>query len=934
MSAQANVNDKIGNVLASTGITVLALPYDTSSQYLRLNDATPNFASGVMTVPFSQIQDDQHSLHYVSTLSGGATVTSSAGPFFTFNVDSVEEALSTSISFYGVIPATSITIDYYSPFGQRVASSLFQLGAITGNQTITDVIIPTEPIGAMKLSTSVAIPGLIETVVDVTVPNGGQPGCTMPISVVAYEGLPSASTMTISGVRNFELIPNPNLMKNLPIDYGRFDPHELNYVKLVLAHRDKLGLRTVMTREMYAELRARLLAYTQVDESEMAEAFDWGSLLRTIKNIAVPALSAVFPGAAPLVSSVGNAVGGIIDSVFSKSNAASGRVIGYAADMDLSGYEIVGTDKRRKSEVEEGIWRILDPKPSSVEGVKTPLLPPHRKLDTIKEEEEVIETRQEDQPTQPITLKAPKVWALACDNDVSPQGVIMDNGVTNILTSPAFPEESGLLTTVQSPTTRKLVIGFEGDARSAVPFPVVMTRNGLPSGIRMYVAVPGNHTKLLSEYALTHTTRSKNGYTVHGYSADELAFNLSSDVTLLPLKTMNAGYIIVECNGVPVAGGSCETALAILDRATPGVVRPVTGDVLMVSFPMKGTYTMPNPSYNVKEIYTTQCGLPLIGVGLGAKPLALASILNKVNVPLNRDIVYNFPVRELALQGGHELAMAASGYVTMDDLNGILDRKLADAMNPFMARLEQALAGKQQPSITFEHPTETAPPSQWEVPVPLVHSGPLDLTDTEVDTVNWLQVSGVLDLLTAHRLNKTPASYFVALISKAITPSRERGPTQQEAQSASLMALYTKLRVQYPTITEEWIRLNGRRGPSDIQAQYWRMYKKLPAPGQALLDEKGEPTFTPPPTAQRTPMISPVSPADKMIIRMNNMIRSSALNEEAAQRLKDYVADNNHLPDATDFKQLILMTSDKPKKSSALIEKMKQYNSMKQGDMV
>jgi len=136
----------------------------------------------------------------------------------------------------------------------------------------------------------------------VTAPCGARPGINRPTSIIAYSNVIAGATMTVSGVSNFELIPNPELRKNLETVYGDFVPEELAYVKEVLMNRHQLHIKSVQN---YNDYRAAIAFYRELADctvhTQVSEAFGFGDIARFFKQKVFPALKPLVPaGAAAL----------------------------------------------------------------------------------------------------------------------------------------------------------------------------------------------------------------------------------------------------------------------------------------------------------------------------------------------------------------------------------------------------------------------------------------------------------------------------------------------------------------------------------------------------------------------------------------------------------------------------------------------------------
>jgi len=157
------------------------------------------------------------------------------------------------------------------------------------------------------------------------------PGFMNPVVVVPYQGVSPQSIITLSGVSNFELIPNPLLQKNMKLSYGEYYEHDLTFVKMLLARRDIFKLRSVMEIGEYQQMVTQAEIFTDYS-SVTADSFDFGSILKFLKRTAAPALMSIFPQYAPIIG----AVSGLI------SDSASGPMYGMSASGPMYGASASG----------------------------------------------------------------------------------------------------------------------------------------------------------------------------------------------------------------------------------------------------------------------------------------------------------------------------------------------------------------------------------------------------------------------------------------------------------------------------------------------------------------------------------------------------------------------------------------------------------------
>jgi hypothetical protein len=365
LSSTSNQNDKKGNVLVGTGLAVLSLPAQFDMPYVRMDDPDPS-ATGQVTTVLNKNAD----MDYVSvippsttTLVPGANTVVTA----TFNLDSLDGFnVHTQVLMSTLIQCTliSVTVSPLDINGTVITtySAAPYIGQSVGIPDFVPQIdcmmqVPPQDQPVCAVTVAVVYNTLLNGTVTIiggsricaTVRNANQQGYIAPTVIVAYQGVSPASVITVAGVTNFELVPNPALQKNLPLTYGAYKPHDLVYAKLLLANRDKIGIRSIYEMGEYNALLAKLEPIT--DYSVSADSFDFGSLLRMLKNLAVPAAaallpvaSAAFPGAAPALT----AGYGLLQALMGKSASgmalsASGRPLALSSDASCINLHL--TDK-------------------------------------------------------------------------------------------------------------------------------------------------------------------------------------------------------------------------------------------------------------------------------------------------------------------------------------------------------------------------------------------------------------------------------------------------------------------------------------------------------------------------------------------------------------------------------------------------------------
>jgi len=379
-----NLYDKIGNVSVGDGLAVLSIPDSFINPYTRLGDTSPltlNIGNSIANTIIDSGQDLTY--HFLGN-SNSVSVGTSAVTLFsiTSNVDSTTGVM-LNLTYLPIITSisTAVTcnliteITYYDPFGNEIFQqedtqgiSLANVLSSTSDNVIT-INIFANPIRFGGNASSGPIAGfnfLVAAVCNagtanvalqnvdlkLVVPTGARPGLNQPVVVVPYQSVANDSVLTLTGISNFELIPNPDLRQNLETTYGHFDPEELEYVKTIVMNREKYNIRSVFNAKEYDQLKPafRELADCKV-HSATSEALGWGDIARFVKKKVFPALQlgaqAVLPQFAPFVNGITNGIGSLI------SDSASGRVRQYAGQRTIRAYLLDALREHHKAHWED-----------------------------------------------------------------------------------------------------------------------------------------------------------------------------------------------------------------------------------------------------------------------------------------------------------------------------------------------------------------------------------------------------------------------------------------------------------------------------------------------------------------------------------------------------------------------------------------------------
>nr|AAR10446.1 108-kDa polyprotein [Infectious pancreatic necrosis virus] len=355
MSLTTNPQDKVNNQLVTKGVTVLNLPTGFDKPYVRLEDETPQglqSMNGAKMRCTAAIAPRRYEIDLPSQRLPPVPATGALTTLYEGNADIVNSTTVTGDINFSLAeqPAVETKFDFQLdfmgldndvPVVTVVSSVLATNDNYRGVSAKMTQSIPTEnitkPITRVKLSykinqqTAIGNVATLGTMGPASVSfssgNGNVPGVLRPITLVAYEKMTPLSILTVAGVSNYELIPNPELLKNMVTRYGKYDPEGLNYAKMILSHREELDIRTVWRTEEYKE-RTRVFNEITDFSSDLptSKAWGWRDIVRGIRKVAAPVLSTLFPMAAPLIGMADQFIGDL-----TKTNAAGGRYHSMAA---------------------------------------------------------------------------------------------------------------------------------------------------------------------------------------------------------------------------------------------------------------------------------------------------------------------------------------------------------------------------------------------------------------------------------------------------------------------------------------------------------------------------------------------------------------------------------------------------------------------------
>lgn len=373
-----NVLDKIGNVLVNEGIVCLSLPETYDQPYVRMNDNIPTTLTAGNVIS-SRIKDNSETLNYdldweaatpldvvatvETTLVSGVMAIDSVNGLQGRCIVNLEPSvnLGTNTFFiraeYNAQTAWGEAVDNVS-FSCQLPYNQSYVGADTNwpiSAELPFYIHSEQSIAQLNFrifitSTANVTLNYINGQMLVEVPGGRTIGVNTPIMLVAYQGMVAESVMTVSGVTNFELVPNPNLRQNLEIEYGEKAPMSMDYTRVVLGNRQKFGIRTIWNGKDYAAWKPLARELADTTTHKLASAFDWGDLIKVAKERLLPAGLKLIEPFVDRVPGLKTALNIAVPEITSRANySASGRV--FAATDILSGvlFPTIDTDNQHNA---------------------------------------------------------------------------------------------------------------------------------------------------------------------------------------------------------------------------------------------------------------------------------------------------------------------------------------------------------------------------------------------------------------------------------------------------------------------------------------------------------------------------------------------------------------------------------------------------------
>lgn len=659
LSATSDPFAKIGNALVGDGVKVLMLPDSFANPYFRMADVTPSSTlQGTLNV--AKINNAAESLIYRTMVTGtGRTVPTDSTQItmldWTINIDA-----SVGTTTLGNIIITSasgqtaaemaVSVVYRDPFGNVINSEVAFRGVVAFS-TLNNTVVPfadhklvnyypgTSPLGGFpngeppigSIQVYVNMWKLVTTgtqtvscVGDCTIESwsGGKPGVCQPVAVVAYQGVATGSVMTVSGVANFELVPNPELRKNVEVHYSQFADGEMDYTKAIMAHRDQVGIRAVWNEKEYQRDRPIFEELARVGEHQLAQALDFGPIVATLKKHFLPILYRALPE----TQAIGEGLSALYDRFApSSAQAASGIVLTHAFDVPPVESMVSRHSRQRRLSFAEAMmeWYGDD----YVLAMDMPAPHPTRYQRCMNQRR----AQPHDAPFKCVQCRsAPTLRpGTSCNECAVLVELPMDGSVYEITDDSriawaadgplSYKQRVGLLRSLRigavnlHSTAGPRVVSVE----RAVFFPTItIDSRGEPNGFAMYIAVPGDLSALISPAnrgakAFQYSNGKHKIFGLRNSDAYTFVGDLKGDVTLLCVVPRNTADLTVV-DGPLVGAHSCDAAIWLASNGHfSGLMKTaITGRLELDGGSLN---VAPNEAFTEKQAFCHAVGIPLAG---------------------------------------------------------------------------------------------------------------------------------------------------------------------------------------------------------------------------------------------------------------------------------------------------------------------------------
>lgn len=372
-------------------------------------------------------------------------------------------------------------------------------------------------------------------------------------------------------------------------------------------------------------------------------------------------------------------------------------------------------------------------------------------------------------------------------------------------------------------------------------FPVVVTNNGSPSEMRMYVAVEGDHRNMLSDKASMLFMKS-GLHCIYG-AESTIPIPLNNTYTLLQVDSKTVDSLNIPTDAPIVMGTSWQAAVYTLESSRNGVFPiAITGGVSRDK--KRRPIILENPAFPLKNAYCHKIGIPMIGVDMGGHSKLVAHVAARMGDFHSKPNSVFTPIKLTTPLVKGRVAWA------MD--NDTLNLEDLDLEQPTTSSLISAGRPLEPAEDDFFDATDVIPKIKYQTVEYNRIAAPETSMPAVLSTIQQAEKAGTVPAGTTASFSwlintgLIPTMEMMSKIDKVGTMTHrvlkplyevtsKGGDKVSPAANMYMRAerLYEVLKNQYRGITVDWIIQNGARGPDDSQAKHFRGFGELPPPAES-----------------------------------------------------------------------------------------------------
>jgi hypothetical protein len=828
-----NQPDKIRNVRLSEGIKILSIPDQFNVDYIRTDDQAP--VSGNQAVTSNSINSIDKSLEYDFTVSPAVDNATSI-----FNVDVPPNTqYSIEVSLNGVTEALtgSVTVDLCDINGDPIRETSVSLDYAFGAYARTSTQLQYNEYGFyLRVTNGVGFTGVTNGI-DVTlkVMNGSMNSIIRPTTVIAYNGINVNTLLSVSGIRNYEVIPNPQTMRNVSVFNGYYDRDELDYVKGILSHKHDLKVKSTYSWVEYSNFIRTVPAFSNIDhENEAAHAAGIGDLLGGLKNIAKGVLNSV-PIAGPLI-------GGLLDGLVPTSAGgvpmASGGMP--ARSYDYRPYSAGGLAFRRTHAADSDFDILsIDSDMSCLKEIQEEMVFHNEPNSERLTQFSITLTYNQDAKTVTIEKEGQVITHLVRSNHLHKQLLRFTNHANAMDTFQVFDDNGVFNDNLEDGKYTKPsdVVKIDVSNEPAVMFPTIIDCS--MTCYVMYAVMMGFKHELINDPTI-HTL-TKDGYKVYNlHLSRPLSFATGADVTLVRLHAFHGQHNLAILKKTYVEGTSCLGAIYYLTHCQPsnGLSRAaITGSVMAKSKYSTDFKLMSNIYYYAKQRFCKIVGVPLIGVDFrmksGMLQYSFATVKQEMEKMPALDDVTNFfwqnntpaefePVKAFAAdEESRPATLEELGTVVMTDpnVNIAVPAKIYDLKS--LGKFKRTIPDKGVKTMQKIDYREKFEEGTMEI------INKLKEDVSAEDVMEWLNKNNLINEFKILTRTDPDATKTKNVLQNLTRPMMAEGGLQATSIASTVARAQKVLQNlqganAVPGVTVEWIVANNFRGPNAAQLKSFR----------------------------------------------------------------------------------------------------------------